>query len=192
MTKITTTPRAGTNSTGAAQANAPKSAPSNTPASATRQDDDTLRLAALRSMKVVAPVPFTDVRGWRVHSNDGKVVGSVTRMLVEQKPALAPRYLDVLVDPKSVGINNSSPFDLLIPIGSAAIMKGGTGISLPNLASGDMATLPRLGEGAVTWERELEVAKAFGVKDQPDSPTALYTHPQFSIATFQREHAPTK
>ncbi len=113
-------------------------------------------------------------------------------MLVEQKPQGMARYLDIRIEPAAAGLENMEPFDLLVPIGNAMVTKGGTGVSLPTVASGDIATLPRLGEGPVTWEREMAVAKAFGVKEHATSPSSLYAHPQFDLAIFQQQHAVSK
>lgn len=153
---------------------------------ASRRDDDALRLAALQSMNTVAPLPFTDVRGWRVQSSDRQIIGSVSRMLVEQKPAVMPRYLDILVDPAAIGLKHTEPFNLLVPIGRAVVAKGGTGVALPTVTRQDLAALPRLGQGPVSWEFELSVAKAFGVQTPSADPAALYAHPEYDLRAFQQ------
>ncbi len=152
-------------------------------------DDRGMRLAALRDLPSGAGLSIPDIRGWRVATSHGHIVGSVTRILVDQAQQNAPRYLEVLVEPTRVGLTTTDAQSVLVPIGRAQIAKDGKSVILPGLLTAQMPLLPRLGDGAVTWEYELKIASAFGQKSAFESPDALYASEIFNGELFRQRVA---
>lgn len=145
-----------------------------------------MRLDALRDVTRERPITFRDVRGWKVELSDGATIGSVARILVEDvSKQLVPRYLDVHLKASANGVAGRKAVNVLIPIGRAQLVHDAESVRLPTLTTPMLGALPRLAEGAITWEHELEVAKAFNAVQAFDSPDALYRTDLFNVNHFQ-------
>lgn len=142
------------------------------------------RLVALRALLPEPTEAFVDVRGWRVMSNDGAVIGSVIRILLDTSRDFRVRYIDVLLHPglndrADGGIVRGSLESVLIPIGRVEIPPDRNGLLLPTLTQAMVAALPRLPNGSVTWDYEQRLASAIESL-AADTREALYSHAIYS------------
>lgn len=163
---------------------APSTAPSTSPKTSANSDDRGLRLAALRDLKDVKLSQVPDVRGWKVETSDHTVIGMVSRILLDQQQDNAVRYLEINVDAKFFTGSKPVSHDLLVPIGAARLAKGQDMIMLPSLTQQSLRSLPMLSPGAIGWEFERELAKAFGATQDVSSPEKLYSLDLFSVKSF--------
>ena len=155
-------------------------------------DDRGMRLAALRDLPASASLNLLDVRGWRIATSHGHIIGSVARIMVDQAKQNAPRYLDLLVDCTRAGILNAgSTVHILVPIGRAQVAGDGKSVVLPGLMTAQIPSLPRLSDGPVTWEHEVQVATAFGQTSGLASPDELYATEIFNDSFFRLNRAPS-
>ncbi len=144
------------------------------------------RLVALRALLPEPTEAFLDVRGWRVKSSDGAIIGSVIRILLDTSRDFHVRYIDVLLDPGLNQAANESTVrgsfeSVLIPIGRVEIAPDRHGLALPTLTQAMVAALPRLPNGSVTWAYEQHLATAIESLSA-DTREALYSHASYSSA----------
>jgi len=151
-----------------------------------RSDDEGLRIAALRDVGQGAKLTFADVRGFPVRTTAGKPVGSVSRILVDQAQANAPRYLDIQLDPTAIGSIEKIVPNVLIPIGRAQLSADAKVVQLPEISIDMLRTMPRRTEGALDWQHELALGKVFGLKAELLDRDALYSDDLFSVRYFQQ------
>ena len=169
-----------------AKGNAPTAGTSTQQLSPTASKDDKgFRLAALRDLKDVTVDHIPDVRGWRVEVSNGTVIGSVTRIILDQARDNMPRYLDVALDPKLTGETKSDSNEVLLPIGTAQVAKDRDVVLIPSMTEKQLLTLPRLATGAITVAYEQQVAKAFGMTP-PERIDELYAMDGFSVPAFMK------
>ncbi len=93
----------------------------------------------------------TDVRGWDVYGADGRRLGVVDDLIVDEA-LMKVRYLDVDIDGSLISGNDNH--HLLVPIGSARLQEDGNRVYVNHL---DLITLPRFplyAGGAVVPEYE--------------------------------------
>jgi hypothetical protein len=147
-------------------------------------DDRGLRLAALRDLKDINSSIIPDVRGWKVELRDGVVVGSVTRIILDQGDANMPRYLDVALDPKIFSGAKSASHELLIPIGLSHLAADRDAVVIPAATMESIASMPMLAPGAIEFAYEGTLLGAFGVKTKFEKPDAMYQHAAFSVKAF--------
>lgn len=79
-----------------------------------------------------------DIKGWKVHSSDGRDVGKVKGLIADTN-AMKVRYLEVDLDKKELRLDDSR--HVLIPIG-AARLNDDDDVVLINRPATDFATLP--------------------------------------------------
>ncbi|KAA9331984.1 PRC-barrel domain-containing protein [Adhaeribacter soli] len=106
-------------------------------------------LKSLKNFKVAKD--NLDVRGWEVLGADGRRLGVVDDLIVDEA-LMKVRYLDVDIDNSL--IHNNPDHHLLVPIGSARLQADGDKVYVNHL---DQMTLPRYplyGGGAVAPEYE--------------------------------------
>ncbi len=144
------------------------------------------RLVALRALLPEPTEAFVDVRGWRVTSSDGAIVGSVIRILLDTSRDFRVRYIDVLLDPElddtaDGGIVRGSLESVLIPIGLVEIPLHRHGLLLPTLTRARVAALPRLPNGSVTLDYEQRLASAVEIPSA-DTREGLYSQAIYSSA----------
>ncbi|HMS02684.1 MAG TPA: hypothetical protein PKE51_06905 [Gemmatimonadaceae bacterium] len=141
-----------------------------------------LRLDALRNVPTDGSLAFVDVRGWKVHMADGSMIGTVSRILVEQTAReLMPRYLDVHLSTEATKASGTRTSNLLIPIGRVRLDRSRELVQVPALTADVLKSMPRLADGAITWEFELDVARTFGIDNSIADQGALYRTDLFAI-----------
>jgi uncharacterized protein (TIGR02271 family) len=97
-----------------------------------------------------------DVRGWEVISADGRRIGAVDQLLVDEA-AMKVRYLDVDVDDALVAGDRH----VLVPIGYARLEEGGRRVFVDSLASTQVTTLPAYAHGPVARDMDTDVRGPF-------------------------------
>ncbi len=147
-------------------------------------DDHGLRLAALKDLKEIKLNQIPDVRGWNAVLRDGLVLGKISRILVDQQQAYAPRYLDITVDAAHLKGMKLVSHDFLVPIGRAQAAESGDIVMLPSLTKEQIKSLPMLKPGSIGFEFESTVAKFFGWKSEVRDANALYETELFSVKDF--------
>lgn len=114
--------------------------------------DPTSTLSPLKTLKNFKVAKDNlDVRGWEVMGADGRKLGVVDDLIVDET-LMKVRYLDVDID--SSLITNNDDHHLLVPIGSARLQEDGDKVYVNHL---DQMTLPRYplyAGGAVVPEYE--------------------------------------
>jgi len=113
-------------------------------------------------------------------SNDGVIIGSVIRILLDTARDFRVLYVDVLLHPDlndrgDGSLVRSSLESVLIPIGRVNIAPDRHGLVLPTLTQAMVAALPRLPDGTVTWDYEQRLAYAVEAVEA-DTRDALYSH----------------
>jgi uncharacterized protein (TIGR02271 family) len=98
-----------------------------------------------------------DVRGWDVISADGRRIGAVDQLLVDEA-AMKVRYLDVDVDDALVAGDRH----VLIPIGYARLEQANDRVFVDNLVATQVSTLPAYAHGPVPRDTETQFGRQFG------------------------------
>ncbi|WP_114780718.1 PRC-barrel domain-containing protein [Botryobacter ruber] len=109
-------------------------------------------LSNLKDYKIAKDNP--DILGWRVVGADGESLGIVKDLIVDPK-AMKARYLAVVANRRF--FNTSNDQYLLIPIGAAALDKGGRNVFVSSIDSKSIARYPVYTGGPITDEYEYAV-----------------------------------
>jgi sporulation protein YlmC with PRC-barrel domain len=125
-----------------------------------REIDRVVPLDELRGYEVARGEP--DVRGWDVIAGDGRRIGEVDELLVDEA-ARKVRFLDVTVDEELVGDAESTQ-RVIIPIASARVEAADDQVVIDGITSTDVfraddrAAEPR-GDPASLVERERAIVQ---------------------------------
>jgi len=95
------------------------------------------RLGELDHCKVADGEP--DIRGWTVHSSDGRQCGRVDDLIVDTE-AMKVRYMDVELDRK--GLDRHEDQHVLVPISNARLDERKDDVLLGTLTAGEVAGMP--------------------------------------------------
>jgi photosynthetic reaction center H subunit len=106
-----------------------------------------------------------DVRGWDVHTADGRRIGRVGNLLVDTT-AMRVRYLDVEVDDRLVGTDRGRR--VLVPIGYALLDRDENRILVESLDVADLTSLPAYTRAPLTAEYEDTVNSSWQRKKSSD------------------------
>ena len=107
------------------------------------------RLGDLADFEVADDNP--DVRGWTVRGGDGKKLGIVHELLVEEN-ALKVRYLDVELD-AALQVDEQARH-ILLPIAAAALDEDGDNVFVPSLTPESVPDYPPYVEIQITRAHE--------------------------------------
>ncbi len=147
-------------------------------------DDRGLRLSALADLKDVALPHIPDVRGWTVELRDGTKAGKVSRIIVDQQQGFMPRYIEVRLEAALFGATKPVSYDLLVPIGRAQVAKERSLVLLPFVNKEQVADLPMLSHGEISFEREIAILKSFGFAAPFTDANGMYAHEWFNVQAF--------
>lgn len=92
-----------------------------------------------------------DIRGWDVHSADGRKIGEVDDLLVDRL-AMKVRYLDVDLDDEVDRAGEDR--HILVPIGYARLDEDDDRVVVDSLTRADLETMPLYDHAPVTREYE--------------------------------------
>ena len=107
-----------------------------------------------------------DIRGWHVKTPDGRDIGKVDELIVDQA-AKRVRYMDVKVDRKALGIGDDR--HILIPIGAAQLNEDGKNVMIERLPARGLAEAPAYSRGPITSEYEGMVRDYYGAVGNDDA-----------------------
>jgi sporulation protein YlmC with PRC-barrel domain len=82
-----------------------------------------------------------DPRGWHVLSADGRRVGKIDDLIVDQQAAKV-RYLVCDLDEDELGIKEDRDRHVLIPVGFARLIEKEKRVVVDTISSEDVATMP--------------------------------------------------
>jgi uncharacterized protein (TIGR02271 family) len=99
-----------------------------------------------------------DIRGWEVMSADGRRVGEVEELLIDTE-AMKVRYLDVEVED---GLVASDAGHLLVPIGYARLERDSRRVTVDNLQSSELGSMPLYDRQPLTRDFTDRVDTHFG------------------------------
>lgn len=92
-----------------------------------------------------------DIRGWEVHSADGRKIGEVDDLLVDRL-AMKVRYLDVDLDDEVDRAGEDR--HILVPIGYARLDEEDNRVMVDSLTRADLEAMPLYDHAPVTREYE--------------------------------------
>lgn len=138
-------------------------------------------LDTLSDFKVADDDP--DVRGWDVLSADGRRIGGVDNLLVDTA-AMKVRYLDVEIDDDL--LDRDRDRHVLIPVGYARLDRDDKRVTVDQLNSTDVSTLPAYGHGPLTRDYENTVRSSWdrGGTAATGADQDFYAHDSFSDDRF--------
>jgi hypothetical protein len=121
-----------------------------------------------------------DIRGWPVFASDGRAVGAVDRLMVETSSKKI-RYIGVSLIPHAEhDYKPTKPGSVLVPIGVVRRLDDRQAVVLEGLASGRLASAPRLHVRAVTRGDEDATLAVYGMPNSRELPAAdFYKGPNF-------------
>jgi hypothetical protein len=142
-------------------------ATSTTTTGTTGADTDLRRLSDLDDFEVADGHP--DIRGWKVKTPDGQVLGKVDDLIVSVRE-MRVRYIDVDVDRsvKSGLADAAAPKGAeaghaLVPIGTAQLDDAGDDVIVRSLSGADLASYPLYArQGGITRDYEQSLRSRFG------------------------------
>jgi uncharacterized protein (TIGR02271 family) len=134
---------------------------------ATGADTDLRRLSDLDDFEVADGHP--DIRGWKVRTPDGQVLGKVDDLIVSVRE-MRVRYIDVDVDRsiRSGAADAATPKGAetghaLVPIGTAQLDDAGDDVIVRSLTGADLASYPLYArQGGITRDYEQSLRGRFG------------------------------
>lgn len=118
--------------------------------------DRVVALDELDDFKVADGDP--DVRGWEVIASDGRKIGEVDNLLIDTG-AMKVRYLDVDIDDELLADNQDR--HILIPIGYARLDEDDDRITVDQLRSTEVTSIPAYTHEPLTREYENELRTRF-------------------------------
>lgn len=128
-----------------------------------------------------------DIRGWDVHSSDGRKIGEVDNLLIDTG-AMKVRYLDVDVDDDLLNDRNDDRH-ILVPIGYARLDEENDHVMMDNLASTDVMGLPVYTHAPITREFETEVRQSYDTSYNAENVDRdFYAHSHFDDNNFYRRN----
>jgi uncharacterized protein (TIGR02271 family) len=110
-----------------------------------------------------------DIRGWEVMSADGRRVGEVEELLIDTE-AMKVRYLDVEVED---GLVASDAGHLLVPIGYARLERDSRRVTVDNLQSSELGSMPLYDRQPLTRDFTDKVDTHFGRGRTTTTDTAM-------------------
>ena len=110
------------------------------------------KLSELKKFKIAKNDP--DVRGWSVVGNHGERIGNVFDLIVDPESEKV-RYLDVEVDRNLV--NDKSNYHVLVPIGTAKLVRENDVITTPMINKEGLVHYPRYDGKPVSRDFEYEL-----------------------------------
>jgi uncharacterized protein (TIGR02271 family) len=125
-----------------------------------------------------------DVRGWDVVSADGRRIGEIKNLLVDQT-AMKVRYLDMKVDTDLLR-DEDRDRHALIPVGFARLERDEKNVVVDELKSQDVATLPEYGSERLTRDYESKVRQRWDRSYETDTTGAqdFYAHEGYDDSRF--------
>lgn len=99
-----------------------------------------------------------DIRGWDVHTADGRRIGEVDDLLVDRL-AMKVRYLDVDLDDEIDRADDDR--HILVPIGYARLDEDDDRVVVDTLSRDDLAAMPLYDHAPVTREYETTLRGQF-------------------------------
>lgn len=119
--------------------------------------DRVVPLDQLKDFEIAEGDP--DIRGWEVHSADGRRIGQVDDLLVDRL-AMKVRYLDIdledEVDPAGEDRH------ILVPIGYARLDEEEDRVMVDSLTRADLAAMPLYDHAPMTREYETTLRSRYG------------------------------
>lgn len=128
-----------------------------------------------------------DIRGWHVKTPDGRDIGKVDELIVDQA-AKRVRYMDVKVNRKGLGIDDDR--HILIPIGAAQLNEDGKNVMIERLPARGLAEAPAYSRGPITSEYEGMVRDYYGAVGN-DDPANYYAHEMYDDGRVRKAGDPS-
>lgn len=144
---------------------------------ALEETDRVVPLGQLDDFEVADGDP--DVRGWEVLASDGRKIGEVDELLVDER-AMKVRYLDVDVDDALAGRGGGR--HVLIPVGYARLDRDRDRVLVDALSSADVGGVPAYDQGPLTREYETSLRRSFRPDDAAEDD--FYAGDAFDEARF--------
>jgi photosynthetic reaction center H subunit len=124
------------------------------------ETEDGVRIAPLSALSDFQVAEgYTDIRGWRVASTDGKEVGQVHELLVDMD-SMRTRYLDVRLHSSLAAADGDR--DVLIPIGAARLDGKDNQVVVP-LTAERVSLLPPYDHKHLLRTHESEIRRHFAL-----------------------------
>src|SRR4051812_34686463 len=122
--------------------------------------DGGVRLAPLSALKDFQVADgYTDIRGWRVESMDGREVGRVHDLLVDLD-GMRTRYIDVRLHSALAATEGDR--DALVPIGAASLNDADNKVVV-SLAADRVSLLPAFDHHTLLRTHESEIRRHFSL-----------------------------
>lgn len=153
-----------------------------------REMDRITPLDEMDDFKVADGDPY--VRGWEVHSSDGRKIGEVDNLLVD-RAARKVRYLDVDLDDS---ILSGEDRHILVPIGYARLDESDDQVHVEPLAASGFTDIPAYQHTNLTRDYEASLHGYFGREfTHPKADTDFYDHESYDDSRFfgSRRNPPT-
>ena len=131
------------------------------------------------------PAECPDVRGWHVKADDGTLVGSVSRLIVDTRTRII-RYVAVRLSGRFGKSTVAEPRTVLVPVGVVRRLDDEQALTLEHITPAQLARAPRLPFRAIMRADEVATLAAFGLAALWDFADALYATPIFDTAPLLR------
>jgi len=133
------------------------------------------------------PDSYADVRGWQVFADDGALVGTVSRFIVDTRTRIV-RYVAVMLSGAYFGKSTLvAPRNVLVPVGLVRRDDEKHALELDHITREQLAAAPRLPMRAIIRADEYATLTTYGLAALWSmAADAMYSAPIFDAARLFR------
>jgi hypothetical protein len=143
-------------------------------------DDRVSHLTAARELMALRTGMRGDVRGWPAFACDGRLVGTVDRLMIEVYTGRI-RYASIALAPHALDDESTNPRgSVLVPIGLVHPHDNEQAVRIERLTAADLVAAPRLPSRPVNRGDENAALAVYGMRTARELPhERFYDRPEF-------------